>query len=204
MPDRFYPIVPNAAWVARIVPLGVRSVQLRIKDRPQDEVAKEIATALAVCGQHGCELVVNDYWQLAIDLGAETIHLGQEDLAEADLPAIRRAGLKLGISTHTDEELEIALAAGPHHVALGPIYETTLKVMRYAPQGLDRIGQWKRRISCPLVAIGGITLERGPDVFRSGADVIAVVSDVVGHPDPDTRVRDWLRLAGSASPDRGA
>lgn len=195
MPARFYPIVPDAAWVERIVPLGVKSVQLRVKDQPEAQVAREIAAALAACRRHGCELVVNDYWRLAIDLGAETLHLGQEDLAEADLPAIRRAGLKLGISTHTEEELEIALAAGPHHVALGPVYETTLKVMRYAPQGLEKIGRWKSRISCPLVAIGGITLERAPAVYAAGADSIAVVTDIVRHPEPEARIRDWLRLA---------
>jgi thiamine-phosphate pyrophosphorylase len=203
MPDRFYPIVPDAAWVERIVPLGVKSVQLRVKNRPEQEVAKEIAAALTICRTYGCELVVNDYWRLAIELGAETVHLGQEDLAEADLPAIRRAGVKLGVSTHTDQELKIALAAEPHHVALGPVYETTLKVMKYAPQGLDRIGLWKGRISCPLVAIGGITLERAPAVFAAGADSIAVVTDIVSHPEPETRVRDWLRLTGSRNPDRG-
>jgi thiamine-phosphate pyrophosphorylase len=204
MPDRFYPIVPDAAWVERIVPLGVRSVQLRVKDRPEREVAKEIAAALAICQRYDCELVVNDYWRLAIELGAETVHLGQEDLAEADLSAIRRAGLKLGISTHTNQELKIALATEPHHIALGPVYETTLKVMKYAPQGLDRIGLWKSRISCPLVAIGGITLERASAVFAAGADSIAVVTDIVGHPEPDARVRAWLRLTGPASPNHDA
>ena len=120
--------------------------------------------------------------------------MGQEDLAEADLPAIREAGMKLGISTHTREELRIALGAGPDHVALGPIYETTLKAMEYAPQGLDRIREWKSLITCPLVAIGGITLERAPAIFEAGADSIAVVTDIVGHPRPEQRVSDWLAL----------
>lgn len=195
MLDRFYPIVPDAAWVARIVPLGVKSVQLRIKDQPDADVADSIRTALEICRRHGSILVVNDYWRLAIDLGAEFLHLGQEDLAEADLPAIRKAGLKLGVSTHTDEELEIALAAQADHIALGPIYETTLKVMNYPPQGLERIGLWKRRIACPLIAIGGITLERARLVFAAGADSIAVVSDIVAHPSPEHRIRDWLAIS---------
>ncbi len=192
MLDRFYPIVPDAAWVARIVPLGVKAVQLRVKDAGEAEIRAQIAAALDTCRRHGCTLVVNDYWREAIDLGAEFVHLGQEDLVDADLAAIRKAGIRLGISTHTPEELEIALAASPDHVALGPIYETTLKVMKYAPQGLDRIGEWKRLIRCPLVAIGGITLERAPAVFAAGADSIAVVTDVIKHPDPEARVRDWL------------
>jgi thiamine-phosphate pyrophosphorylase len=147
---------------------------------------------MAICAGHGCQLIVNDYWREAIDLGAEFVHLGQEDLAAADLPAIRRAGIKLGISTHTREELAIALEVEPDHVALGPIYETTLKAMKYPPQGLDRIGEWKRLITCPLVAIGGITLERAPAVFQAGADSIAVVTDIVRNPDPEQRVSDWL------------
>jgi thiamine-phosphate pyrophosphorylase len=192
MLDRFYPIVPDAAWVQRIVPLGVKTLQLRVKGAGLDHVRAEIARSLAICGLHGCQLIVNDYWREAIDLGADFVHLGQEDLAQADLPAIRKAGIKLGISTHTLEELHIALEAEPDHVALGPIYETTLKAMKVPPQGLERIGEWKTRIACPLVAIGGITLERAPAVFRAGADSIAVITDILGHPAPEQRVADWL------------
>jgi thiamine-phosphate pyrophosphorylase len=192
MLHRFYPIVPDAAWVQRIVPLGVKTVQLRVKGAGIDHVRGEIARSLAICESHGCQLIVNDYWREAIDLGAEFVHLGQEDLAEADLPAIRKAGIKLGISTHTPDELQIALEAEPDHVALGPIYETTLKAMKYPPQGLDRICEWKGRIACPLVAIGGITLERAAAVFQAGADSIAVVTDIVGHSQPEQRVSDWL------------
>jgi thiamine-phosphate pyrophosphorylase len=192
MLDRFYPIVPDSAWLRIIVPLGVKTVQLRAKGMPPEQIAREIAEGLAICREHGCQLIVNDYWREAIDLGADYIHLGQEDLADADLPAIRKAGIRLGISTHTHDELEIALAAEPDYVALGPIYETTLKAMRYAPQGLARIGEWKGRIDCPLVAIGGITLERAPAVFEAGADSIAVVTDIMMHPRPEERVTAWL------------
>lgn len=198
MPDIFYPIVPDAAWAKRIAPLGVRSIQLRVKDADATRVRAEIAETMAICAVHGCELIVNDYWRDAIALGASVIHLGQEDLAEADLDLIREAGLRLGVSTHTPEELDIALKAEPDHVALGPIYETRLKAMTYAPQGLDRIGEWKRRISCPLVAIGGITVERAPAVFEAGADSIAVVTDFLTHPTPERRVEQWLRWAQTA------
>lgn len=191
---KFYPILPDADWIARIVPLGVKAVQLRIKGASPRDIERDIRASLETCRAHGCQLIVNDYWREAIDLGAGYVHLGQEDLAEADLKAIRRAGIRLGISTHTDEELDIALAAGPDYVALGPVYETTLKKMKYAPQGLDRIGAWKRRISCPLIAIGGITLERAPSVYAAGADSIAVVTDIVMNEDPEARVSSWLKL----------
>lgn len=201
MLDVFYPIVPDARWAARIVPLGVKTLQLRVKDASPDEVEANIAETLALCRRHGCELIVNDYWREAIALGAGYIHLGQEDLAAADLGAIRAAGLKLGISTHTEEELDIALAVNPDYVALGPIYETKLKVMRYAPQGLERISLWKSRVPCQLVAIGGITVERAPAILAAGADSVAVVTDFLTHAEPESRVHEWLGISGNAIPD---
>ncbi len=194
--DPFYPIVPDVAWLKRLVPLGVRTIQLRLKDAAEAEVRRQILESLEICIEHDCQLIVNDYWREAIALGADYIHLGQEDLAAADVPTIKAAGLKLGISTHNVEELELALEAQPDYVALGPIYETKLKVMKYAPQGLERIGEWKRRIgSLPLCAIGGITPERAPGVMAAGADCVAVITDFFTHADPEGRVRQWLAWA---------
>ncbi|MDB5557899.1 MAG: thiamine-phosphate diphosphorylase [Enterovirga sp.] len=197
-PDRFYPVVDTLDWVRRLAALGIGTVQIRAKDLGLEEATSLVRQALAITRGTTTHLVVNDYWQAAIEAGAEHLHLGQEDLAEADVLAIRKAGLTLGISTHDEAELETALRHEPDYVALGPIYPTTLKAMRFGPQGLARIGEWKRRIGAiPLVAIGGITLERGPGVFAAGADSIAVVSDVTQNPDPEVRVRAWLDLAAS-------
>jgi thiamine-phosphate pyrophosphorylase len=190
-PDRFYPVVDSVTWVKRLAALGVGTIQLRVKDLTHDEAVATMRTALAAAGH--AKLVVNDYWRAAIDAKAKHLHLGQEDLADADIAAIRKAGLTLGLSTHDETELETALTHDPDYVALGPIYPTTLKVMRFGPQGLDRITQWKKRIgSIPLCAIGGITLERAAGVYAAGADSIAVVSDVTQSKDPDARVRAWL------------
>ncbi|MYE58803.1 MAG: thiamine phosphate synthase, partial [Alphaproteobacteria bacterium] len=155
MLDRFYPIFDSAEWLERLVPLGIRLVQLRIKDRPEAELRAEIRAAKAVCAAHDCRLVVNDYWRLAIEEGCDYVHLGQEDLDGADPSAIRAAGLCLGVSTHDAGELDRALALAPDYVALGPVYPTILKAMRFGPQGLGRVGEWKRRVGAlPLVAIG--------------------------------------------------
>ncbi len=198
-PDRFYPIVDSLDWIERLTRLGVRTVQLRAKNLSHDEAVRLVRAALAVTAGTSTALVVNDYWQAAIEAGAQHVHLGQEDLAEADVAKIRRAGLTLGLSTHDNDELETALRHDPDYVALGPIYPTTLKAMRFAPQGLERIGAWKRRVgTTPLVAIGGITLERAPGVFAVGAESIAVVSDVTQSADPDGRVRDWLAFVAGA------
>jgi thiamine-phosphate pyrophosphorylase len=192
----FYPIVPDLAWLERLVPLGVKTIQLRLKDAPPERIAREIAGSLEVCARHGCQLIVNDYWKEALALGADYVHLGQEDLAAADVDAIRAKGVRLGVSTHSEEELAVALAAHPDYVALGPIYETKLKVMKWAPQGLARIGEWKGRIGgLPLVAIGGITPERADGVLAVGADSVAVITDFFTHPDPITRVRQWVAWA---------
>ncbi len=196
---RVYPIVDSAAWVKRLAPLGVRLVQLRIKEQPQERVRGEIREARACCAAAAMQLIVNDHWQLALEAGCDFVHLGQGDLDGADVTALRRAGVRLGVSTHDEGELSRALALQPDYVALGPIYPTLLKAMPWPPQGLERITQWKRRIGAiPLVAVGGLTLERLPGVFAAGADVAAVVTDIVRHLNPEARVREWLNAARAA------
>ena len=192
--DPFYPIVDSAAWVARLVGVGARLIQLRVKDQGRDWPSRARAReALAICAKTGAALVVNDYWRLAIDEGASWIHLGQGDLDNADVGAIRKAGAKLGVSTHNDAELARALKLDPDYVALGPIYFTRLKAMAFAPQGLERIGEWKRRIGAiPLVAIGGLNVERAKLCLAAGADVVSVVTDITLHPDPEARAREWI------------
>jgi thiamine-phosphate pyrophosphorylase len=192
-PDRFYPIVDTVAWVTRLAKLGVGTVQLRAKNLDDAAALAIVREALAVTKGTQTKLVVNDYWRAAIEAGAQHLHLGQEDLDTADVPAIRKAGLTLGVSTHDETELDNALAYAPDYIALGPIYETTLKKMRFAPQGIARITAWKLLIGdIPLVAIGGIKLEQAEMIFAAGANSIAVVSDVTQNPDPDARVRAWL------------
>jgi thiamine-phosphate pyrophosphorylase len=199
-PDRFYPVVDSLAWVERLTKLGVGTIQLRAKDLDDSQSLQMVTDALAITQGTQAKLVVNDYWRAAIVAGAKYLHLGQEDLADADLNSIREAGLSLGISTHDEDELETALAAEPDYVALGPIFFTTLKLMRFEPQGIPKITEWKKRIGpIPLVAIGGIKFEHAAEIFAAGADSIAVVSDVTQNADPDARVRQWLGLSKEAA-----
>ncbi|HEY2035418.1 MAG TPA: thiamine phosphate synthase, partial [Steroidobacteraceae bacterium] len=191
---RVYPIVDNAAWIRRLLPAGARLLQLRVKDRSDEEVRAETRESKSLCERAGAQLVVNDHWQIALDEGCDFVHLGQNDLDTADVPALRRAGIRIGISTHNDAELARALRFEPDYIALGPIYPTLLKVMAFAPQGLARIGEWKGRIGAiPLVAIGGITLERLPGVLAAGADSAAVVTDIVRNPEPESQMEAWVR-----------
>ncbi|AUQ67197.1 thiamine phosphate synthase [Phaeobacter inhibens] len=196
--ERFYLIVGHVSQLELLVPHGVRLVQLRLKDRPEQEIRRQIARARDFCAVHGAQLVVNDHWQAALDLNCGFIHLGQEDMDSADFAALRRKGVRFGLSTHDEAELERALSHAPDYVALGPVYETLLKKMKWAPQGVDRVRRWKEMAGrTPLVAIGGLTPERLPGVFAAGADSAAVVTDILQAPDPEARTREWIKACAS-------
>jgi thiamine-phosphate pyrophosphorylase len=191
--DPFYLIVDHVDWLRRLLPCGVKLAQLRIKDAGEDETRAQIAAARDLCRDYGAQLIVNDYWRLALELGCDFVHLGQEDLAAADLLAIRGGGLRLGVSTHSETELAAALAVHPGYIALGPIYPTLLKQMPWAPQGLENIRLWKARIGdLPLVAIGGLTPERAVEALSAGAQSAAVVTDITLNADPEARTRQWV------------
>ena len=191
--DPFYLIVGSTALLERLLPQGVKTVQLRVKDKSDSEMVPEIARAKKLCADHGATLIVNDYWQIALDQGCDFVHLGQEDMDTADFGALQKAGIRIGLSTHTQEELERALTFSPDYIALGPIWPTVLKQMKFSPQGLERIGIWKKRIgSIPLVTVGGLNPERALDVLNAGADCACVVTDIVTHAGPEGRTREWI------------
>ncbi|MQT15146.1 thiamine phosphate synthase [Segnochrobactrum spirostomi] len=195
MLDPFYLIVDRTEWLERLLPAGVRLVQLRVKDMDAGPLRAEIRRARDLCAAAGAQLIVNDYWRLAIEEGCDFVHLGQEDLDTADLGAIRGAGVKLGLSTHDETELDRALAAEPDYVALGPVFPTILKAMKWAPQGIERVRTWRAKVGAvPLVAIGGLTPERAKAVLEAGADSAAVVTDILRHDDPVARTREWVAV----------
>lgn len=191
--DPFYPIVDSADWIERLVPLGIKLIQLRMKNVREDVLRQHIQRAKLICKQFHCQLIINDYWKIAIEEECDFIHLGQEDLAVANLDQIKKAGMKLGVSTHDASELNDALAAKPDYVALGPVYQTILKKMKWQPQGLEKVTRWKKLIGdLPLVAIGGLNPERGMSALAAGADSAAVVTDIIMNKTPEDRVRQWL------------
>lgn len=201
MMDRFYLIVSHVGRLELLVPQGARLVQLRIKDEPDTEVRRQIARARDFCAVYGAQLVVNDYWQAALDLNCSFAHLGQEDMDTADFAALRRKGVRFGLSTHDEDELERALSFDPAYVALGPVYPTLLKQMKWGPQGLERVTRWKQMAGeTPLVAIGGLTPERLPGVFAAGADSAAVVTDIQLAEDPEARTREWVEACRVKEP----
>jgi thiamine-phosphate diphosphorylase len=191
--DPFYLIVDDASWLPRLLPLGARLVQLRVKGRDESDVREQVVYARDLCRARGAQLIVNDYWRIAIDEKCDFVHLGQGDLDRADLGALSAHGVRFGVSTHDDAELDRALSLAPDYVALGPIYPTLLKQMAFAPQGLEKLGVWKKRIGAtPLVAIGGLTPERARAVLQAGADSACVVTDILRSKDPEARTREWI------------
>lgn len=190
----FYPIVPDAGWVAHLAPLGVRTLQLRYKSDDAAACRREVAAALCIADAFPeLTLIINDHWQAVLDLQAKAVHLGQEDLTGADIAALKAENIAIGISTHSPEELTRALAIEPDHVALGPIFETKLKQMPYQPQGIARIAEWRKHIGAlPLVAIGGLTPERATEAISAGANSAAVITDFMTADDPTKRIKQWL------------
>ena len=201
-PIGFYPVVPSADWVERLLSWGVRTVQLRIKaaDHTAADISAQVIAAIeAGKAVPGAQVFINDHWQQALAAGAYGVHLGQEDLDTADLEALRVAGIRLGLSTHTPAELARAKAVQPSYLAIGPIYPTTLKVMPYEPVGLAQLAQWAQHAApYPVVAIGGISLERLPGVLACGVDGVAVVSAVTLAVDPRQATLDGLKIAQKA------
>lgn len=190
-----YPIVDRAERVERLLELGVTLVQLRAKDLDGAALEAEVTRAVQAGRRAGARVFINDAWELALRHGAYGVHLGQDDLPLANLDVLARAGLRLGISTHSYAEVARALAVVPSYVALGTLYESPSKTFAHAPLGLEAFARIRKLIPVPVVAIGGITLERAPDVRRAGADAVAVISDLTQAPDIAARVAAWQTFA---------
>ena len=191
-----YPIVDRSHWLAQLLPLGVKTIQLRIKDLQGDQLEQEIKRSVFLAEKYNATLFINDYWELAIRLGADGVHLGQDDLRQADIAKIHQAGLYLGVSTHCYYEVATAHALNPSYIACGPIYPTTSKIMSFKPQGINQLQLWRRTLQYPLVAIGGINLDRLPEVLQAGIEGISLISAITKAVDPDTVTKQFLKIIG--------
>jgi thiamine-phosphate pyrophosphorylase len=193
-----YPVVDSVEWIERLLEAGVRTLQLRIKDLPDDDVETDVIRAIRLGRRYHARLFINDYWRLAIKHQAYGVHLGQEDLETTDLQAIREAGLRLGVSTHDDMEIDVALAVKPSYIALGHVFPTQTKQMPSAPQGLEQLAKHIHRLNdYPTVAIGGISIDRAPSVLATGVGSIAVVSAITQAPDWQLATAQLLEMAGA-------
>lgn len=193
-----YPVVDSLEWLEKLIPLGVETIQLRIKDKNSADVEEDIIAAIHL-GNHQIRLFINDYWQLAIKHKAYGIHLGQEDidkLTDADLTAIAQSGCRLGISTHSYTEVARALQIHPSYIAVGPVFDTTSKIMPWIPQGVTAVKKWVELLNedYPLVAIGGINVERAEALKQTGVGSVAMISAITKADDYKKAIQDLLQL----------
>jgi hydroxymethylpyrimidine kinase/phosphomethylpyrimidine kinase/thiamine-phosphate diphosphorylase len=191
-----YPVVESYDWVEKLVNEGIETIQLRVKDQSAEHTRDQINATTGNLNGRAVNFFVNDHWQLAIEAGAYGVHLGQEDLHDANLAAIAEAGLRLGISTHSYWELARALAVNPSYIALGPIYETTSKQMPFSPQGIDRLQQWVNMLQpqYPVVAIGGINQQRAAELKPTGVGSVAMITAITLADDYRRVTRDLMSL----------
>ncbi|VFP87307.1 thiamine phosphate synthase [Candidatus Erwinia haradaeae] len=186
-----YPVVDSLLWLKRMLESGVTTVQLRLKDKPKEQLSSDIKSAIFLGKQYKARVFINDYWQLAIRYGAYGVHLGQEDMDTANASTICRSGLRIGLSTHNETELLRALNWSPSYIALGHIFSTTTKKMSSHPQGLLKLKNMVSNLThIPTVAIGGITLDRVDEVLACGVGSIAVVSAI-------TCATDWRQATAN-------
>lgn len=186
-----YPVVDRFTWVEMLLNLGVKTIQLRIKEKTKT-LEEEMRRSIALAKKHQATLFINDYWEMALELNAEAVHLGQSDLDTADIDAIRKQGLLLGVSTHCYYEVARAHALNPSYIAIGPIFPTTSKEMPFTAQGIASLQRWKRTLNYPLVAIGGINIERMPDVVAAGVHGVALISAITHAKDPQRATEQLL------------
>jgi hydroxymethylpyrimidine kinase/phosphomethylpyrimidine kinase/thiamine-phosphate diphosphorylase len=180
-----YAVVDNADWVERVLAAGARTVQLRIKDPQEPTLEAQIARSVALAANTpGAQLFINDHWALALRHGAYGVHLGQEDLATADLDALRAAGIRLGLSSHSYWEVARAWALRPSYIACGPIFATRSKDMPWIPQGLDNLRYWAGLLPLPVVGIAGIDEASIAAVAATGAASAAVITAIARAADP--------------------
>ncbi|GDX08154.1 thiamine phosphate synthase [Buttiauxella sp. A111] len=193
-----YPVVDSVEWIARLLDAGVRTIQLRIKDKQDEDVEADIVAAIKLGQQYEARLFINDYWKLAVKHHAYGVHLGQEDMDVANLDAIRDAGLRLGLSTHDNMEMDRALEARPSYIALGHVFPTNTKQMPSSPQGITQLAKHIKTLGdYPTVAIGGISIERVPSVLATGVGSVAVVSAITQAPDWQAATAQLLSLVGA-------
>ncbi len=202
-----YPVVDSCSWVEKCLAYGIKTIQLRIKNPNQHDLERQIMESIELGKRYRAQVFINDYWQLAIKHQAYGIHLGQEDLVNADLKQIAENGIRLGVSTHGYFELLNALQLSPSYIALGHIFPTTTKQMPSKPQGILRLQFYQQLVqsfghlekSIPTVAIGGIDLSNIKQVWKTGVDSVAVVRAITQADDPRKAI-EQLHITANLRP----
>lgn len=175
-PLGIYPLVDRADKLIPLFDAGITTAQIRIKDLDSHQLEQELAQADSTAKSYQARLFINDYWEMALQLNSYGVHLGQEDVLQADLSALHQAGIRLGVSTHTPEEIDSALTIQPSYIAIGPIFETQSKQLSYPTIGLNNLQHWVEALNVPVVAIGGIQRHNLTEVIQAGVNGVAMIN----------------------------
>lgn len=197
-----YPVVPDNEWLEKLLKLGIRTIQLRIKNKADPMLFEKIQKAVKLGLQYKARVFIDDHYELAIKAHAYGVHLGMEDLITADLDSIKAAGLKLGISTHGPYEMLKAYQIRPSYIALGHIFPTNSKVMPSKPQGVEKLSKEVKilRGKIPLVAIGGIKFDSLEAIKNTNVGSVAVITALTDIKDDEflaKTVKQWLDVIGN-------
>jgi thiamine-phosphate pyrophosphorylase len=191
--------VPETACAEKLVAAGVRMLQYRNKRASARELFQSSKRLSSLLVPQGVTFIVNDRADVALAAEASGVHVGQDDLEADAARSVVGSGKLLGVSTHNVEQFKVAVATSADYVAVGPIFSTVTKANPDHVVGIELVRQVRTLTDKPIVAIGGITLERAAEVIRAGADSVAVISDILLAPDPGRRARQYIELLDAAN-----
>jgi thiamine-phosphate pyrophosphorylase len=194
---------PLNALAAALAGAGVQLMQLRDKRGSPAAIHSQANELASILSPRGARLIVNDRPDIAAMTAAGGVHVGQEDLSVEEARRIVGPSRWVGVSTHNLEQLRQADRTSADYIAVGPIFATATKEDPDPVVGIDFLRAARRLTRKPLVAIGGITIDSAADVFRAGADSVAVVRDLLAAPNPAERAREYLALAERTRTARG-
>jgi thiamine-phosphate pyrophosphorylase len=190
--------IPETDCAQKLADAGVRFLQYRNKTASSRQLLESASRLSALLSPRGVSFVVNDRADVAALSGAGGVHVGQEDLGVRAARFVIGSDKWVGVSTHNLEQFERAAGSSADYIAVGPVFSTSTKTNPDPVIGLNFIGEARALTSKPIVAIGGITLDRAADVIRAGADSVAVISDILFAPDPAKRARQFIDLLEAA------
>jgi thiamine-phosphate pyrophosphorylase len=188
--------VPETTCATWLADAGVRLLQYRNKLTNSRDLFESSSRLASLLVPRGISFIVNDRADVATLAGADGVHVGQDDLGVEQAREVVGAGGLVGVSTHNIEQFRQAAATSADYIAVGPIFSTGTKANPDPVVGMEFVRQVRPLTDKPIVAIGGITLERAPEIIDAGADSLAVVSDILRAPDPGARARQYLDLLG--------
>lgn len=191
---------PTMEILEALLRAGVKLIQYRDKQSSALEIFEMSSQLARRARRQSCTFIVNDRADIALAVGADGVHVGQEDLPVELARRVVGPQRSVGYSTHDLEQVRVADASSADYIALGPVFETRSKDRPDPVVGLEGLRRAREATAKPLVAIGGITVENARRVIEAGADAVATIHDLIAAPDPEARAKEFFRALGESAP----